>query len=282
MEEEIFVIGNQMVACGLNCAGIIRNPDQGIIPRCLILELEGRDVKAPGCIVVGLNPGGGHPAEFNFYLENGNTYESVVNFWHDPPLPNQGRFHPYYVRLRAMVDKMGIEGPILWTELAKCQGGDLPVDTFRKCIRNFLTREILALSQGWEIIAACKEAFQKVPYMFLGRSIIGVPHPTGFGGFPFLNLFVGGNINNNLMPEIVHQLRHRNHNQVLWLNVKDKRQVLEHLRNMGIDIRVVDLLNNDTEAWSLFREFYSLPEHNKSQEWYQRLNLMLLRMLNLE
>ena len=47
-------IGNELVNCQNHCDGIQNNPEEGILPRCLIFE--GR-IGTNGAIVVGLNPG---------------------------------------------------------------------------------------------------------------------------------------------------------------------------------------------------------------------------------
>jgi hypothetical protein len=139
-----------------------------------------------GSVVIGLNPGRSTTFERHYYLERGCTFTAVGN-WFD----KHGRKHPYYVRLRGLLDSLGLDGPILWTELAKCETRksvkELPLQTFRTCTDAFLRRELEPFPKGWPLVAVGKEAFKGLAYLFPTRTVIGVPHPTGSRGhFPAL------------------------------------------------------------------------------------------------
>jgi hypothetical protein len=63
-------IGIKLVNCKLKCEGIRNEPEKGVLPRCLILEKNGRpanDLAVPECIVVGINPGTSRGRERGYY-----------------------------------------------------------------------------------------------------------------------------------------------------------------------------------------------------------------------
>ena len=187
----ILQIGNQLVSCNLNCDGICNNPQDGIIPRCLYLEHQNRHGET-GCVVVGINPGNpGKSAtndkERNFYLDNQISYNTVVDFW----INHGGYNHPYYRYLRDLINCVGYNGPILWTELVKCENDNEtrfpPLQTFRICTHNFLTKELDLVPKNWPLIAIGREAHKALSYLYPTKSVLGVPHPTSSrGNFPRL------------------------------------------------------------------------------------------------
>lgn len=185
-----------MVACQENCDGILRSPERGIPPRGLILETDGRrGVK--GSIVCGINPGRALAREASALREAGATYEAVLRSWDEQAIKDV----PYYQRLRSFVTGVGLFGPILWTNLAKCQNrsetsrlstNDHP-DTFRKCFVAFLENELGICPAEWPIIAAGREVYLALLFLCPNRTIIGVPHPTGpYARNQFQNLFLSG------------------------------------------------------------------------------------------
>jgi hypothetical protein len=203
LRNEIAVIGERMVVCGENCAGINRNQVEGILPRCLILETEGRKTSR-GSIVCGINPAPAPHREVEFYRRNGTSYQSLLRWWEEYKLKDI----PYYVRLRAFVSELGFEGPILWTDIAKCQNESDDVklsikdhpQTFRRCSALFLTKEIERCPPDWPIIAAGSEAYRALLYLCPKRALIGIPHPTGsYANTQFLRLFESGL---KLKPEV--------------------------------------------------------------------------------
>jgi len=181
-------IGQRMVACNYHCAGIALDTHKGILPRCLILEIEGRK-GSKGSVVVGINPGRSRPDEREFYRSNGQTYEQVMAYWQE----RVGYLHRYYTKLRTLVGQLGFEGPILWTELVKCENtssksGQPPLQTFRTCTRTYLSTELQVVPDEWPLIAIGTESFKALAYMFASRAVIGIPHPTGSHG-QFSSLF---------------------------------------------------------------------------------------------
>jgi hypothetical protein len=182
-------IGNQLVSCKANCLGTqevdIKN---GIIPRCLILEFNER-TNPMGTVIVGINPGKSKLHEQEYYKRNFCSYQSVIDYYFEEGLKD----HKYYVYLRDFVNCLGRLGPILWTELVKCENKQRntkpPLQTFRYCTNKFLNREIKAVPDSWLLVAAGKEAYKALVYIYPQRPLIGIPHPTSSRGY-FHKLFI--------------------------------------------------------------------------------------------
>lgn len=176
----IGALGEELVECDWSCEGICNDPSRGVLPRCMFLENETSDER--GCIVVGLNPGRAPEVERDYYLSNGRTYQSTVNFWNE----RSARI-PYYARLRGFSELLGLAGPILWTELAKCEsaadGPTMPaIQTLRRCAGRYLDREIEAMPPDWPVLAIGQDAFRALAFMSPQRIVVGIPHPTGSRG----------------------------------------------------------------------------------------------------
>lgn len=184
LDAVIRSIGQRLVACTLTCEGTQRDPEHGIIPRCLVLETDGR-ANGPGVAVVGLNPGRSSEREQRFYQKNGICYQSVLDFWGESARPAKNV--AYYRRLRNLMDDLGLTGPILWTELVKCEsprGEHPPLQTCRTCMDNFLARELEEIPD-WSLVGVGREAFTALAYRYPTRTVLGVPYPTGsYGHFP--------------------------------------------------------------------------------------------------
>ena len=139
-----------------------------------------------GVTVCGLNPGSPQKKEMEDYrdkfIQGTLTYAVIQGYWE-----KHLRHHPYLEGARRLVRCLGFRGPILWTNVAKCEREDLErrisfdtnPQTFRFCADRFLRHEIKACPEDWPIIANGKDAFVAVSYMFPERLIIGIPHPTG-------------------------------------------------------------------------------------------------------
>jgi hypothetical protein len=145
-----------------------------------------------GAAVVGLNPGRSKKDEQRYYLGNQCTYASAMSWFHDKHL--QCKYHKH---LRRLVDALGLIGPTLWTELAKCENDpefeELPLQTLRTCSGVFLQRELKCLPAGWPLLGVGREAYKALAYLFPKRTVIGVPHPTGSRG-QFFALFENGSL----------------------------------------------------------------------------------------
>jgi len=179
LSRKIAKIGCKMVHCQLHCKGItnIRSDDTKIFPRCLYLEPS--DAESVDCVIVGINPG---PLKLNgkeqdYYRKVGAEYQDTVEYFNKHP---DG---PYYKPLRRLATELGFKS-ILWTELCKCetdkdQGGEVPVQTFRTCIRKYLKWELKAVGPDIPLIGVSDKVYRALSYRFPNRRVIGVPHPTG-------------------------------------------------------------------------------------------------------
>ena len=207
-----------MMACSHHCKGIALHLREGILPRCLILETKGRK-DSKGSVIVGINPGRSKPAEREFYRSNGQTYEQVVAYWQQ-----KINLHPYYMKLRILVNQLGLNGPILWSELVKCENlssesGLPPLQTFRNCTQAYLQKELHEVPNSWAAIAVGKESYKALAYIFANRAVIGVPHPTGSYG-QFHKLF---DAEKRLLPEVKAQTRDivdGKLREAVWLSTK--------------------------------------------------------------
>lgn len=185
-----------MVQCTQACEGIVCDRFTGQIPRCMVFQFKDRDISARGVAVVGLNPGKSREAEQSHYLRSDCSYESVVSW-----IIENGLQRRFYSRLSDLVTAMGLRGPILWTELAKCECAsgvvEPPLQTFRMCVGKYLFRELQVIPSDWPLIGVGKEAFRALAYLFSDRTVIGIPHPTGSYGNQFHGLLDGNNIHSS-------------------------------------------------------------------------------------
>lgn len=169
-------LGVELVICTDGCDGICLDPSAGILPRSLFLERP--DAPGRGCLAVGLNPGTSSEAERRFYQESGTTYECVKQY------RTSIADIPYLKRARRIIDQLGLNGPIIWSNLAKCENetgrkGLPPLQTLRHCVRRFLNRELEAAPQDWAVLGIGWEAYRALAYLVPERVVIGIPHPTG-------------------------------------------------------------------------------------------------------
>lgn len=180
-------LGEELSWCPLQCDGIVNSHAEGIIPRCLALEDRIGD---GGAVIVGPNPGRSTSAQ-KTALRNSedNAYSKWRSIWEVASLHND-----YYTRLRELLAALKITGPILWTELVKCEKEPkttLPVQTLRTCAHRYLQREIALVPKEWPILAIGKGVFNDVSFIAAARGVVGVPHPTSSKG-AFIKLFREG------------------------------------------------------------------------------------------
>lgn len=182
VQISISELGDKLVHCQNDCLGIINSHANGILPRCLIFQIEDKDEKSKGCVIVGINPGPASKEEKNDYMRNNCTYKAVSDYWEKKLQRKQ-----YYKRLSQLVDELGFKGPILWSELVKCQnknGKTLPpLQTFRTCTKKFLNKELEIVPSDWLIIAVGRETYKALAYIYPQRAIIGVNHPKARNNF---------------------------------------------------------------------------------------------------
>lgn len=225
LSNQIPNVGNQVVNCTQNCQGIINDKKSGRIPRCIFFDLQGSS-KTTGCIIVGINPGimKSGSEEQKHYLKNKGhlTYQTIFKFW------NLGeKEHNYYKFLRNLVNKIGYDGPILWTELVKCEKRNrntpIPLQTFRICTNKFLSKEIDKVPPEWPIIAVGREAHKAISYLYPTRSVLGVPHPTSSRGH-FNRLYVKNKFGKQFKKIVDQKIQIFLKNKGIEIWLSDKKQ----------------------------------------------------------
>jgi hypothetical protein len=160
----------------------------GVLPRGLILERP--QAKGKGCLAVGLNPGTSTGNERSFSVQREGSYAAVKFYW-------QIAHIPYYSKARRVIDGLGLSGPIIWSNLAKCENAHgvekqlPPLQTLRHCAQRFLSRELELTPTDWPVLGAGWEADRALAYLVPERAVIGIPHPTGAYG-AFAQLFLNG------------------------------------------------------------------------------------------
>ena len=185
--QDIYAIGQSMVKCSDNCETICNDPENGALPRCLFFDERNKDIKN-GCVIVGINPGKSakFSKERNFYLDRNNTYDSQLELWFTTKKAK------YYQFLEDFAMAAGWNGPILWTELVKCECSEDSISpslqTSRICTKKYLSEELDVIPKDWPLFAVGRETHKALAYLYPERSVLGVPHPTSSRG-QFANLF---------------------------------------------------------------------------------------------
>ncbi len=186
ISDKIYKIGTDMVKNHPQYSDVVCDPKNGIIPRCLIYEENGRDASAQGSVIVGINPGRLVKSsvkandEREFYKSEGGDYNAVLEFWN-----KEMRKYKYYKYGRQLVDQIGLGGPILWTELVKCEvskGVELSVQTICASIHKYLFKELEIVPKDWPLIAVSNIVFKILSHQYSNRIVIGIPHITNSRG----------------------------------------------------------------------------------------------------
>jgi len=212
-------LGAELVNCRDGCSGIWHDQVIGVIPRSLFLERPA--ATARGCLAVGLNPSRSSESERRFYRDVELTYDRVREYrlkgYCGHRLIND---IPYFGRTRTVIEQLGLHGPILWSNLAKCENQkdrkDLPpIQTLRHCTQRFLKRELDVCPPEWIVLGIGWEAFRTVAYLVPERGVIGIPHPTG-GFRDFRKLLSNGILLEDLKKRALHAMR-LNEPEAVWL-----------------------------------------------------------------
>ena len=123
------------------------------------------------------------------------------------------------MKARRLIEQLNLDGPILWSDLAKCENAEgsdgPPLQTLRHCTRRFLLRELNVTPSDWPIVALGWEAYRALAYLVPMRAVIGIPHPTGAFA-AFANMFENGGLRNDLRARSADALRETDPKAV-WL-----------------------------------------------------------------
>jgi hypothetical protein len=219
----INTIGSELVNCSnkLVCQGINFNPEKGVFPRCLYLETDGRDLDKQGCVIIGLNPGTILDKEEGngVGIREKNKFSSLIKFKdltleqdRESLFQEQNKFFNediknnvvYYRRIKAIINFLEIKGPILWTELVKCEcpksSDGLIKSTVYNCATKYLFKELEMVPKEWPIFAIGDETYR---YLLLRESIklIGLPHASQMYGKVISKDSAKMDFKNLLLPE---------------------------------------------------------------------------------
>jgi hypothetical protein len=210
----INALGRELVNCPLDCTGIDNSKKEGMIPRCINLEYENRNPSGKSVIIAGMNPGRAKPKERELYIKNNCSYPSHTEFMKNMLKEGKNKYHS---EIKEVVNLLGFEGFILWSEIVKCQSKKdskhLDVQTIRNCAHRFLKKEI-ELFPNSPIIAIGNESFKTCSLLFPERQIIGIEHPSGKNRN--YNLFKKNLLKNkNLIKE---KIKNLNENEAIHLN----------------------------------------------------------------
>lgn len=225
ISNEIIKIGNELVNCPVKeCEGVTNDKNSGRIPRCLFYDNQDRK-EEKGCVIVGINPGimKKNNEEQLHYLSNKDSlnYDTIYLPWNK--VRQNGKEHKYYKFLRDFVNNLGFKGPILWTELVKCEKQarktQIPLQTFRICTSKYLKRELDLISDDWLIVAVGREAHKALSYLYAKRSILGIPHPTSSRGY-FNKLYLKKKFGSEFRKQIKTKLEEylKTKGSELWLS----------------------------------------------------------------
>jgi hypothetical protein len=200
LQRSITQIGQQVVQCLGACAGVVHDAAAGILPRCPIIERA--ECGGRGCLVVAPHPCRSKPQEQACYRERGPSYEVVTTYWRQ----NVDQIS-YYKSLRQLFDLASLTGPIIWSNLAKCENsadakGSMPLQTLRVCATHFLQKELEVTPKAWPAFGLGRDAYKALAYLEPTRTVIGIPHPTGSSG-QFRELFIKGRLINGRLRDHV-------------------------------------------------------------------------------
>lgn len=192
IKSKIHKIGCELVRCNTSCKGVKHNQRQGILPRSL--WLNDRE-KNSGLVIIGINPGRAKKKERKCYRNhiqnkgNKSLYNLTVRWlkgYFEWSKPRREHKSSYFTKLKILIEKIGFNGPILFTDLVKCQNKYKkkrfpPIETIRTCISKYLNKE-LDITSLWPIITLGKDVFNIIACRYLDRTIIGIPHISGAYG----------------------------------------------------------------------------------------------------
>lgn len=179
--SKIDKLGNELVHCSKRCKDIRNKPKDGILPRGM--NFQNGNSKKSAVIIVGINPGNCDDKEKKYYIHNGVSYGNSKRYFR--------QWSPkweYFTRARIIAKELGVDGPILWTNLCKCEGKPT-CETFKTCTTEFLEKELALFPPQTPIIALGNKPYYQLIGMKKFSTVIGVPHPTGLGASKFLALF---------------------------------------------------------------------------------------------
>ena len=179
LDKLVRMIAEQMACCKQECEGVNWDKNLGYIPRVPLADIKGCG-NGPGMVIVGMHPA---RTSYNERKLNFRKVFSENNFQEKrgAQLLAQVRYFGQIRELiRPLVERLGFDGPILWTEMVKCEtkaGQDMPMQTRRICSALYFLEEMKAIPKEWPLVAVGQKVFDALCYLFPERPIVGIPHP---------------------------------------------------------------------------------------------------------
>jgi hypothetical protein len=211
--EELNIHGQRVTNCTFSsestCSGIEYNRSIGILPRCLFFDNRDQTESVQIIVAVGKNPGisGLHERNALAGLED---YEQVIAYFKD-----NYKNHPFYSRTYELLYELELtQIPILWTEMAKCEGKGVWSETLAFCSSQYLRKEIELVRKHFDkvyFVALSRLVYDLLIHHVDKEKVIGFPHPTGSYGKKFTGL-LSDKIELNQMREFLfsdHLTRYR-------------------------------------------------------------------------
>jgi hypothetical protein len=181
LESQLKKIGRNLVADAYeDCDDVECSKKNGIVPRGLVYEHSEMWPRSTGVVIVGMNPGAAESDE-RMAMRKDPTYEGFLKYFWDKIATKA-----YYVKLKELAHVLGLRGPIVWTELVKCQSkqrGKLSIATVRRDVNKYLFEELKLVPPEWPLIGVGYDAYKILSYSFPNRIVIGVPHVKAHGGY---------------------------------------------------------------------------------------------------
>ena len=188
LKDRLFAIGEEIVACTETCPGFVgsckKARAQGITPRGLIFD-KAIDEEPNGILFIGTNPGKARAAEKKKYLEQGPTYEAILEHCLGDTTG------AYFKGVRYFADALDKVLPPdrkfgrnrVWTDLVKCQDDTKHTATELLCAyhncRTYLDREIALLTREKNyIVVTLGDEARTILALTQDLPFIALPHPS--------------------------------------------------------------------------------------------------------
>lgn len=173
LHRQIAAIADRVATCGRQCEEVVNCPEEGRPPRGLILELRPNANTRRGVVVVGQNPGMAGDEERALYQGHGVGYRQQLLAW------DRVQNVAYFERLRRSLGLLGLDGPVLWTDVVKCEGSAPSAEAKKTCADEYLVHELEAAPNDWPVLAAGGVAFKTCSSLAGDHPVLGFFHPTG-------------------------------------------------------------------------------------------------------
>lgn len=195
-----------LAGCNETCTGTTRVLGDGHMPRCLFVDRGDGDFTR-GAVAIGEAPAGVRDDESEFILSRVLDDRRILPTDQVRRSARVGEYirwveaevlarEPYYVMMRAALTAFGHTGPVLWTDVVKCDidkalpedsrfafGGARSRAVKERCAMTHLRQELALVDPSWPIFGSTGAArFVDRHRDLLGvasdRRVVALPHPS--------------------------------------------------------------------------------------------------------